>query len=268
MRSTMSCSFRLVIMTFIAAAALAEAAAEPETVAIKASGTAFRVTFADGAVRRGTDLAGTVLMLKVAGTTARIRIVSVVPDAEDKTGAVLLHDFRIEESGASLCEPDADGKRFGFPLAGRTAADGGLLAEDDAYEVVCTSGAQGKCVRFGYHPWENGPHGESMRDYYNACVRLVRADYCGDGQTWTREGALIDLWDNIGIRRSTTLKNSMFSFEAGWTSGGSVCVAHTRVPEKLTPDSLKISCPRLAHVPICNEKAARRAGALLFNRSR
>src|SRR6202162_534078 len=38
----------------------------------------------------------------------------------------------------------------------------------------------GKCVRYGYHPWEQAPDGRPMRDYYDACVRMVRADYCGD----------------------------------------------------------------------------------------
>lgn len=56
------------------------------------------------------------------------------------------------------------------------AAPDGMLIEagPDAFELICTSGAQGKCVRFGYHPWEKAPDGRPMRDYFNACVHMLR----------------------------------------------------------------------------------------------
>jgi hypothetical protein len=33
----------------------------------------------------------------------------------------------------------------------------------------------------GYKPWGHAPEGTSLAAYYQTCVRLVRADYCGDG---------------------------------------------------------------------------------------
>jgi hypothetical protein len=182
---------------------------------------------------------------------------------------VFLHDFRLADTDAPLCDAAPDGQRTGFPLAGRTEADGRLVpAEAGAFELICAAGAQGKCVRFGYHPWETTANGRSMHDLYDACVRMVRADYCGDGQGWTQDGMAIDLWDDRGIQVAETRDDPEFSFEAGWTPEGAVCVAHTRVPENITLDRLKARCPRLATEFACDEDAARAAGALLYNRSR
>ena len=252
-----------------ATAALPAIAADPTVIRIEAVGTGFRATLSDGSVKQAKDLAGAVLVFNIDGKRVRIRIAAITPDPNDKTGTVLLHDFRIDATNAPLCGPDPDSKRLGFPLAGRTASDGRFVAgEPGVFELICTSGAQGKCVRFGYHPWERTPDGRPMRDHYDACVRMVRADYCGDGRTWTREGTFIDVWDDLGIQKSDTGADATFSFEAGWSPIGSVCVAHTRIPENITLDKLKVFCPRLANTQRCDEGSARAAGALLFNRSR
>ena len=251
----------------VALLSLTSAGAQPSVAKIEASRTAFRITLSDGSVKQGTELAGAVLVFNIGGKPIRIRIAAIAPDPNDK--AVLLHDFRIDGTDTPLCSPDLDGKQLGFPLVGRTAPDGRFLeVGPSVFELICTSGAQGKCVRFGYHPWERAPDGRPMRDYYDACVRMVRADYCGDGRGWTRDGTIIDMWDDHGIQKPDTQGDPAFSFEAGWKPEGAVCVAHTRIPENITLDKLKASCPRLATMPTCDEALARAAGALLFNRSR
>jgi hypothetical protein len=246
---------------------LTPAVAQPSIAKIEVSGTAFRITLSDGSEKQGTELAGAVLVFNIDGKQVRIRIAAVMADANDN--AVLLHDFRIDGTDAPLCSPDPYGKQLGFPLFGRTAPDGRFLdASPGVFELICTSGAQGKCARFGYHPWEGAPDGRPMREYYDACVRMVRADYCGDGRAWTRDGTIIDMWDDQGIQKPDTQNDQAFSFEAGWKPDGAVCVAHTRIPENITLDKLKASCPRLATTPTCDEASARATGALLFNRSR
>ena len=243
------------------------AVAQPSVVKTEVSGTAFRITLSDGSVTQGTSLAGAVLVFDIDGKPVRVRIAGITPDQNDK--AVLLHDLRVDGTNTPLCRPDPDGKQLGFPLAGRTAPDGRFVeAGPGVFELVCTSGAQGKCVRFGYHPWESAPGGRPMRDYFDACVRMLRADYCGDGHGWTRDGTIVDVWDDHGIQKTDAMSNPTLSFEAGWRPAGAICVAHTRIPENITLDKLKASCPRLAIVPTCDETSARAAGALLFNRSR
>jgi hypothetical protein len=256
---------------FVATFALAGIAfaADPTVVRIEAAGTAFRVTLSDGSIRQGTDLAGAVLVFSVNGRPLSVRVAAIIPDPNDRTSSVLLHDFRVAGTNIPLCEPDPDGKRMGFPLAGRTNGSGRFEASDPGvFELICTSGAQGKCVRFGYHPWEFTRDGRSLRDFYDACVRMVRADYCGDGHAWTRPGTLIDVGDDLAIQKSDTGSDPTFAFEAGWAPDGAVCVAHTRIPENITLDRLRESCPRLASARRCDEHVARTDGALLFNRSR
>jgi hypothetical protein len=264
--------FQVAIVTFVAAAVSVPspaAASEPTVVSTAAVGTALRVVLSDGSVKQGAELAGAVLVFNINGIPVRVRIASVTPDPKDKTGSVLLHDFRVEPTGKPLCGPDPDGKQLGFPLAGRTAADGRLLeSEPDVFELICIAGVQGKCVRFGYHPWRTTADGKPLRAYFDACTRLMRADYCGDGRPWTRTGTSVDVWDDLGIQKSDSGDDAKYSFEAGWSPAGAVCVARTRIPENITLDKLKEVCPRLAAGATCDETSARAAGALLFNRSR
>ena len=246
---------------------LKPAVAQPSIVNTEVSGTGFRITLSDGSVTQGTSLAGAVLVFDIDGKPVRVRIAAITPDQNDK--ALLLHDLRVDGTDAPLCRPGPDGKQLGFPLAGRTAPDGRFVeAGPGVFELVCTSGAQGKCVRFGYHPWESAPDGRPMRDYFDACVRMLRADYCGDVHGWTRDGTFVDIWDDHGIQKTDATSNPTLTFEAGWRPDGAICVAHTRIPENITLDRLKALCPRLAIVPSCDETSARAAGALLFNRSR
>jgi hypothetical protein len=82
-------------------------------------------------------------------------------------------------------------------------------AKPGIFEIVCTSGARGKCVRLGYLPWVSA----AMRDIYYACVRLVRADYCGDGEATTRDGMRIDLYDDRDVQQSD--RDPLQEFEGG-----------------------------------------------------
>jgi ADYC domain len=97
---------------------------------------------------------------------------------------------------------DMSGVRLGFPIAGRFAANGHYEPDACGLLITCTGGAEGKCIRFGYHPWASVADRTPMRDAYNACTRLVRADYASDGKGTTRNGQRIDLYDRFGIMKA------------------------------------------------------------------
>ena len=59
----------------------------------------------------------------------------------------------------------------------------------------------------------------SLADYHQACTRMLRADYCGDGTPHTVDGTLINIYDGIGIQRDT----DDWAFEAEWTTTGARC---------------------------------------------
>ncbi len=232
--------------------------------ALEVEGTEF-VLMENGQTLRSQDLAGSTLDL---GNGLAVRILSVQRDADD--GDIWWHHFQVQgENGwQDLCEPDREGFSRGFPMVGDFSDDGHYLATPGTMSLTCSSGAQGKCVRFGYAPFKRNGDGVSLAAHYGACLRMVRGDYCGDGVATTRDGTTIDIYDDLGIQRPETGEG--FRFEAGWTPDGAVCVHHPRIAEHLDLSAIAVSCPRLAGAlgTSCTETRARKLGAVLFNRSR
>lgn len=224
-------------------------------------GTEFVVTQGDGRVLRSRDLVGAVLDVRFAGRAMRLRIAAVEPDPEDRSGTVWLHTLESRDASGSwtnFCSAGPDGRRQGFPLAGGP----------DGVELSCTAGAIAKCVRFGYRRWETARDGESLAPLHAACVRMVRGDYGGSGEAWTRDGMRIDLYDDHGVQRPDNAPNDVF--EAGWSPEGAVCVHHVRVADRTSLAALEASYPALRGRTgaVCTEEFARTHGAVVFNRSR
>ena len=205
---------------------------------------------ADGRVLEGQDLAGATISVAFLDEPQprRIRLSTITPDPMDSQGEVLLYDMQLLDptTGAAtpLCEHDVEGKHWAFPLRGQWDRNGGRIS-DKGFTLTCAADAQGKCVRFGYKPWKTIGAGISLADYHQACVRMVRADYCGNRGT-TKNGMLIDLYDRLGIeRQSESTGQDGLRFEAAWNTKGAVCVAHTRVLPNMTIARLARTCPRL-----------------------
>jgi hypothetical protein len=238
---------------------------------IEVVGTSFRVALPDGRTLGSPDLIGAVLdVADETGRSMTVRIDSVARDPSDRNGDVWLHHFSVRDAGPGewrdLCTaPGPDGTVGGFPLAGSWTSDGRHLRGSAGFTVTCTAGAIGKCVRFGYKPWREAD-GESLWDYHQACVRMVRADYAGDGTGHTRDGTLIDVSDRLGIQRSgDDPPDHALAFEAAWGPNGAVCVRRTRIPEVVSTDELSARYPQLGDRigPGCSETV----DALMWNRS-
>ena len=61
---------------------------------------------------------------------------------------------------------------------------GSWTASATYFTFGCRGTALAKCVELGYKPWKT-VGGVSLRDHHQACTRMIRADYCGDGKAWT-----------------------------------------------------------------------------------
>jgi hypothetical protein len=259
-------------------AAVSYAQAVPDRIAsVDVDGTVFRVELFSGKVLLGPDLVGATLSLsQPGGITQAIKIESVKIDPTDPDHETLLYHFLAvnTDTGQSseVCELNPDGERWGFPVRGQWDAEGRHIS-DSGYTLTCSDGAQGKCVRFGYKPWKTLANGMHLEPYHQACIRLVRADYCG-GHGTTRNGMLIDIYDTIGINAPDPKASAAgVRFEAAWSPAGALCVAHTRVPENVTLDELARDCPRLlGHLGPTACRAGQpndsRQPALLYNGSR
>ncbi|MEO6076416.1 MAG: ADYC domain-containing protein [Dokdonella sp.] len=235
---------------------------------LSVDGTRFVFKTDDGKTLRGAELIGAELDV---GDGSTIRIDAVRVDPLDPTGDTLFHTVSVRTNDGAWqnpCQAAPDGTREVFPIPGRWDADGRYRLDADHFALSCTSGAQAKCVRFGYKPWRQAADGTGLAPLYESCVHMVRADYCGDGVPATRNGTLIDIFDDHGIQ--TSEGDSVLSFEAGWSPTGAVCVARTRIAEELDLKALVQRCPRLRDAvdKSCDAKQARTLGALVFNRSR
>jgi hypothetical protein len=236
------------------------AMAQSAVSSITVEGTEVVVAVADGRSLRSRDLIGAILDVRFEDVPAKVRINAVERDPGDKSGTVWLHTFEARQadgSWANLCGDGPDGRRQGFPLQGTATR----------LELTCTAGAMGKCVRFGYRPWANGLDGQSLRPQHEACVRMVRGDYGGSEQPWTKDGMAIDVFDLQGIQ--TANESLDLAFEAAWSPEGAVCVHHVRVKENTTLAALEQRYPRLRGRTgsICTPAFARAHGAIVFNRS-
>ena len=260
---------RLILAALAAIAALAGSASQARA-GMEVRETRFAWTTRERAVLVSEDMVGAVMQIRgPEGNVFSARLDGIEPAFEDPT--ILLHRFSVRDgvdgAWSPMCEPDAYGRRAGFPVSGRWDADGRYVKDPDSWFLACASGSQGKCILWGYNPFRRGSHGEDLAPFYQACQHMVRADYEGRGAAHTRNGTRIEMTDVAGVISGPGDADPAWRFEAGWGPEGAVCVAHTRWENLLPTTVLLESRPQLAAAP-CDEAEARRRGGLLFNRSR
>ncbi|WP_224367229.1 ADYC domain-containing protein [Hyalangium versicolor] len=100
------------------------------------------------------------------------------------------------------------------------------------FTLACENGVISKCITWGYKPWATRD-GLSLASVHQACTRMARADYCGDGRSHTHDGTTIDMYDRYGMLVRTTQTSvdwdpNRASFEAAWAPDGATCLARTR----------------------------------------
>jgi hypothetical protein len=98
--------------------------------------------------------------------------------------------------------------------------------------LACESGVITKCIRWGYKPWASRG-GQSLAELHQACTRMARADYCGNGRSHTQDGTIIDIYDRLGVLSMTREASAGWdparaSFEAAWGPDGATCLSRTR----------------------------------------
>lgn len=246
-----------------AALAALPARAQPAPQAsIRAPRGALEILLPDGRLLAGLALVGVTLDLGPAFGT--VRITGVSPDPLDRAGEVLLHDLRWQDPGTgawdrATCIAAADGTTATVMLE----LPGGVAPH-------CTGTNPAKCLRFGYAPWRQAPDGRPLADFHRACLRMLPAEYAGDGRFHTRTGTPIEFHDAAGINGREDAPGLVF--EAGWDAAGAVCIAHARVPAVTDTAHLPEAAPHLAAAgrlgpEACTEASALGWGALLFNSS-
>jgi ADYC domain-containing protein len=114
----------------------------------------------------------------------------------------------------------------------------------------CRSGVIAKCVTWGYRPWDPSNDLTSPNEFvdlHEACTRMARADYCGDGAPHTMDGTWIFEWDDVGIQQPPGSDSPGWPFEAAWSRDGAICLSHERWAQLGAGTGL---CPTTRRTPV------------------
>ncbi|MBS2032983.1 MAG: hypothetical protein JST54_34240 [Deltaproteobacteria bacterium] len=192
------------------------------------------------------------------GKPVVLRVESIAADPRDAAGEVHLYGLSLQRGQAWVpyCAPDIDGRRAAIPVGGAWAASGEPIdAGADALTFACTSGAIGKCLRLGYAPWRKVDGGPSLARLHSACVRMIRADYCGDGKSHTVDGTVIDIADVRNIQKLEPSNAGAEVLEAGWSENGATYLDVPRLNDDVA--AIVRECPKkLAHRSSLDAKLA------------
>lgn len=250
---------RILVPVFLWIASNAPAAALEGRFALDGLDLVLRLD--DGRIMRGESLSGLTLVTAAPSGEIEIRIDGIAHEGSLAGRPITFYRMSVkgrEGSFGPLCDADPDGERAAFAFPDRA---GGL-------SLTCTSGAEGKCILFGYLPWETW-EGVPLRDLHRACIRMLRADYGGDDRPSTRDGTAVNIYDRFGIQTPDHAPG--MEFEAAWGADGAICVSHPRIADNIDLDELARRYPQLLGrlgPQACHEQAMRRdPRALLFNES-
>jgi hypothetical protein len=173
-----------------------------------------------GAELQGELDDGSPLTLRIDGVTV----------SDDPAGDVFLYDVKFKNAPSDwrpICPDGQGGSEAAIPLSGRwdysqgTATGGSKLADPDRITFACRSGALAKCAEWGYKPWATSASGTPLGNHHQACTRLVRADFCGNGTPYTFDGRHVNLYDDEGVQSDSAL----WLYEAEWGPGGARCMS-------------------------------------------
>lgn len=188
-------------------------------------------------------------------------------------------NYHVEVQEPEPSEPGAERKFIPLCKGGEPALvvpgawdkKGAHSNEKGVFSFACPNTAAAKCASpWTYHPGyaDQNPQIPAL---YEACMRMVTADYCGEGASATEEATMVDVWDSARVLEPAPQQG--FRFEAAWTRDGAVCMDHPRHPELFFMDSSRTpqrEC--LKKIPACHspEEAQMRVlpgTPLLFNSS-
>nr|QKW93724.1 hypothetical protein [Vitiosangium cumulatum] len=130
-------------------------------------------------------------------------------------------------------------------VSGVWDASGAHQEVEGKFTLACENGAITKCINWGYKPWARH-NGQTLAEVHQACTRMARADYCGNGQSHTRPDTTIDMYDRLGVLTRTTERSVAWaperaSFEAAWAADGASCLARTR--DRRALETVLRECP-------------------------
>lgn len=180
------------------------------------------IGFFGGAVYRGDDFLDAEFQVHLSGAPLILRVTDVnLPNNSVPTYQITYREPGEEEQ--NLCG-DSNVEVVVHADLQIDLDTGNVAKRPNTIYFACSTGAAGKVARadlgWGYPPHEIG------FDKFELMLRLVRADYCYDGTSWTSPGQPLILGDKLGVYPGdpTSLQAPQQNLEAIWGPGGVVCL--------------------------------------------
>jgi hypothetical protein len=188
----------------------------------------------------GTTFVGATFQASLySGEKLSIRIAEIA-SLSGENSDVFTYDIRLDrEDKHPVCGYEPDGTTAKRALLVPGSWDKlGAWSNTGAVTNACRQAAIAKCVEFGYKSWKG------HADTHHACVRMLRADYCGDGQTHTVDGTLIKMFDKATFQKRTA-DDVPWPVDAEWNADGAIC----------------FNAHRGTKAPACSEKKLKSCGS-------
>lgn len=141
-------------------------------------------------------------------------------------------------------DPSEPGNQFEAILSNDIVIDpetAVVSKKDSKIYIACVSGGVGKAAKWGYPSFKH----ELIE--FETAVRVVRADYCGTGDSFTKPGQAIQLRDIFGV---SDFPSPNKPTEAIWGDSGAFCVGEPRLTSDWpTYTEVQKACEQLGAVP-------------------
>lgn len=205
-----------------------------------------------GTSYKGPDLVG----IEVAGSLSDGSMRSLRFAAYDAATVPGINMYLVKyvDSGESVCG-DRDGQPIWAAILPQIFDEttGNEIASDpNKFTFSCRFGAIQKCQEIGYLKNGSGIEKKNgvdkirrLNDYHASCVKMLRADYCGDGLSHTFDGTNVNFYDHLlNGNKATTATDGQdgFYLESEWDIDGAHCLNITRwMPSTLSGISMNKS---------------------------
>lgn len=226
------------------------------------NGTLLQAT-RDGVPVSGANLAGSLWNGTMSdGSAAQLRIDSAAPLAAPSAD-VWAYAVSLK-SGTTWIPLCGTAATKAVPVVGtfnngvNVVGGGSYTYDATKLTLACRGAAIAKCVELGYKPWKTGTGGVNLRNHMVACTRMLRADYCGDGRSFTVDGTQVNLYDAVGVQADT----NSWRVDAEWTVNGARCVKQSSPPRLATTAP---SCYTSKVTTACGALTDFALGALVMN---
>lgn len=192
----------------------------------------------------GSDFLDAEFKLTVGGQARSIFVSEVTPPPAGESH--WLYRFDTEDAEPVCNATGAETRAVVHDDLDIDPATGEVVARPDTVYLACLGGAAGKVAYapfgYGFRPFELG------LAPFEAALRFIRADYCGDGTSWTSHGASITYSDKWGVGDGVQLGRT----DAVWGESGALCLGDELRGGFTYED---IECPGGAKPPRCEDAA-------------